>query len=318
MFNKQKFEDVLNIVMTAIIVNIIIFFFRFTGFENVIISAPFIVVLYKYGIKEYILSLVITVIPAYFIIGLDGLIVQTAMILAISVASAYCMKKRMPIGKMVIINAIASFVIILLSLLAFYITTKQNPFVLMNDAIIVAIDRIESVISNDINFTPEMIKEYIVYFKQMVNDLFRILPAIFLIYSLFISFTNLIIAIFIMKKTGIKLLYNTKINRLTLNKNFRYVFFVFIVFYIISMIPGSGLEIIAENLWAVANALLFFNGLSYIDYFLEVKVGKTVRVILWIIILVVFRLYSFIIFFGFMDLFTNMRYNIRKGKVNNG
>lgn len=318
MFKTQKFEDVLNIVMTAVIANIILFFFGSTGFENIIISAPFIVVLYKYGIKEYILSLVITAIPAYFIVGLEGLIVQMAMIIAISAVSAYCMKKRMPIGKIVGITAIASFVVIVLSLLAFYLTTKENPFVVMHGSIIASIDRIEEVISNDINFTPEMVKEYIVYFKELINDLFRILPAIFLIYSMVISFTNLIISIFIMKKTGIKIFYSTKINRLTLNKNFRYVFFVFVVFFIISMIPGSGIEIIAENLWAVANALLFFNGLSYIDYFLEMKVGKFARIMVWIILLVVFRLYTFIVFFGFMDLFTNMRYDIRKGKVNNG
>lgn len=312
MLKKQKFEDVLNIVMTAVIANITLLFFGATGFENVIISAPFIAVLYKYGLKEYILSLIITAIPAYFIVGLEGLIIQIAMIIAISAVSVYCMKKRMPIGRIVGITAIASFVVIVLSLLAFYLTTKENPFLVMHEAIIKSIDRIESVISNDINFTPEMVKEYIVYFKEMVNDLFRILPAIFLIYSLIISFTNLIISIFIMKKTGIKIFYSTKINRLTLNKNFRYVFFIFVVFFIISMIPGSGVEIIADNLWVVISALLFFNGLSYIDYFLEMRVGKTARIILWIFILVILRLYTFIIFFGFMDLFTNSRYNIKR------
>lgn len=312
MLKKQKFEDVLNIVMTAVIANITLLFFGATGFENVIISAPFIAVLYKYGLKEYISSLIITAIPAYFIVGLEGLIIQIAMIIAISAVSVYCMKKRMPIGRIVGITAIASFVVIVLSLLAFYLTTKENPFLVMHEAIIKSIDRIESVISNDINFTPEMVKEYIVYFKEMVNDLFRILPAIFLIYSLIISFTNLIISIFIMKKTGIKIFYSTKINRLTLNKNFRYVFFIFVVFFIISMIPGSGVEIIADNLWVVISALLFFNGLSYIDYFLEMRVGKTARIILWIFILVILRLYTFIIFFGFMDLFTNSRYNIKR------
>lgn len=318
MFKKQKIEDMLNIVMTAVIANIILFFFGSTGFENVIISAPFIVVLYKYGIKEYVFSLILAFISAYFIVGLEVLIIQLAMIIAISSVSVYCMKKRMPIGKIVGFAATSSFVVIVLSLLAFYLITKENPFEVMNNAIFFSIDKIESVISNDINFTPEMVKEYIVYFKEMVNELFRILPAIFLIYSLVISFTNLMISIFIMKKTGIKLLYGTKLNRLTLNKNFRYLFFAFIVFFLISLIPGSGIGIIAENLWAVANALLFFNGLSYIDYFLEMKVGKIARVLLWIIILVIFRLYKFIIFFGFMDLFTNIRYEIRKGKVNNG
>ena len=312
MLKKQKFEYVLNIVMTAVIANITLLFFGATGFENVIISAPFIVVLYKYGLKEYISSLIITAIPAYFIVGLEGLIIQIAMIIAISAVSVYCMKKRMPIGRIVGITAIVSFVVIVLSLLAFYLTTKENPFLVMHEAIIKSIDRIESVISNDINFTPEMVKEYIVYFKEMVNDLFRILPAIFLIYSLIISFTNLIISIFIMKKTGIKIFYSTKINRLTLNKNFRYVFFIFVVFFIISMIPGSGVEIIADNLWVVISVLLFFNGLSYIDYFLEMRVGKTARIILWIFILVILRLYTFIIFFGFMDLFTNSRYNIKR------
>lgn len=317
MFNKQKIEDILNIVMTAVIANIILFFFKMSGFENILIAAPFIVVLYKYGIKEYILSLIITAIPAYFIVGLEGLVLQMIMIVAISSISAYCMKKRMPIGKIVGISGLVSFGIILLSLLAYYLITNENPIQAMNNTIMASIDNIEKVISNDINFTPEMVKEYIVYFKKTVNDLFRVLPAIFLIYSLVISFTNLIISIFIMKKTGVNIFYSTKINRLTLNKNFRYLLLIYIIFIVIAYIPGSGLELAAENISTVSKALLFFNGLSYIDYFLEMRFGKITRVIYWIILLVILRMYIFIMFFGFLDLFTNMRYNIRKGKVNN-
>lgn len=317
MLKKQKFEDMLNIVMTAVIANIILFFFGSTGFENIIVSAPFIVILYKYGIKEYIFSLILTAIPAFYILGLYVLIIQMIMIIVISAISVYCMKKRMPIGRIVGIAAMANLMVIVVSLLTFYIITKQNTFEVMHNALLLHIDRIQSVISNDINYTPEMVKEYIVNFKEIVNNLFRILPAIFLIYSLVISFTNLMISIFIMNKTGLNSLYSTKINRLSLSKNFKYVFFILVIFLIISLIKESGIDMITENLFVVANALLFFNGLSYIDYFLEMKVGKIARIILWITILVVFRLYMLITFFGFLDLFTNIRHNIRKGKVNN-
>lgn len=312
MINKEKIEDILNVLMSAGIVNVILYFFKGSGFENLLIMAPFIVILYKYGLKEYIATIILSMIPAYFILGLNNLIFQFAMILAISSVIVYAMKKRMTIGKIVGYSSIVGFLVIVLALLASYLMTDENPFLIIQNQFMEAVDNFETILLEDINFTEKMVSEYIVYIKQVLNNTLRIIPAIFLIYAMIISFVNFVLSVFIMRKTGVKVLYNTKLNRLRLDRNFRYVFMFIALSMIFKYIFGEEIGIIAENLWTVGMALLFFNGLSYFDYYMEMRIGKFARIMMWIIILFIFRFYTFIMVLGFLDLFTFARYRISR------
>lgn len=137
----------------------------------------------------------------------------------------------------------------------------------------------------------------------------------------FLLIMDFIYALIILKLTRNYLNYKDEkirdlmpINRLRISiKDFFIILLVLILLGIFAYFKGFSIVVIRANIQSFIMSLLQINGLFLIDFFLERKSSKTMRIVNWILIFFLFALISKILSaIGFVDLILNLRKKVRR------
>ena len=137
----------------------------------------------------------------------------------------------------------------------------------------------------------------------------------------FLLIMDFIYALIILKLTRNYLNYKDEkirdlmpINRLRISiKDFFIILLVLILLGIFAYFKGFSIVVIRANIQSFIMSLLQINGLFLIDFFLERKSSKTMRIVNWILIFFLFALISKILSaIGLVDLILNLRKKVRR------
>lgn len=137
----------------------------------------------------------------------------------------------------------------------------------------------------------------------------------------FLLIMDFIYALIILKLTRNYLNYKDEkirdlmpINRLRISiKDFFIILLVLILLGIFAYFKGFSIVVIRANIQSFIMSLMQINGLFLIDFFLERKSSKTMRIVNWILIFFLFALISKILSaIGLVDLILNLRKKVRR------
>lgn len=313
-FNIKKInlEYILDITSTALISVLLMMFLSSLGLQLLFLPIPFIIIGMKYNIKEYFISILLTIALSLFIVNIEILLLNIIFTSIISFSILQMFRKNINLEKTILIVASIVFTVSILSLLIFYFYTKVNPIEFIKNALISGVDGVTNILKNDINISSKDLTDYIVGIKELIAITISVLPALLVISSLVIASTNILSSKSLMSKLGIINDKKLKINSINIVKRYRPMVMA-LALTIVSLyfikIPNG--DLLIENFNLILYFILFINGILILDYLLEIRFKKIVRIALFILFVVIFSSFSLLALLGAIDGILDLRNSVK-------
>lgn len=286
-------------------------------FPSIILLFPvaFIVIGVKYDIKNCFISILIT----SFLIGISiDMISGVIMLAAFGPMALYIadgISNRKKSRDIIVPSSIIFFISIVLVFIMLrgfsgvsLIESLEENIKLLTDIQMGLIEDMELTNIESFRVRQEA--------SNMYNNVISMMPAIFIILSVFISYINYYFSTIVLRKLGLGIRDNPRFSRFSLPNNF--IMGSILMILIVSLLSNFETipsDIIKLNLIALVSSLLYIQGLSVLDFLLiRLKFNVVFRLIIIGITIFASQLITILAVIGIVDILFDFR-KIRRRKL---
>lgn len=310
MLKKETTTKILDIIMTSFISILLIYTSSTFMFTIFFVLIPFIVIIVKYGYKEFLLSFLLSVVFSALFIDKLSIIYLYSYIFILSIVIGAMISKRKKLSSIILVSTISSLLFIITLLLIEYYINNINLLEVLKSDIDKILLSMEKVLKDDLSFNVEQTLDYINTFRYIFDYIFSIIPALTIVSSFIVAVTNLFGSILILNKTDSNIKYNMHLSKFNFGEKVKQIVFTFAISLIILHITNlKSKEMIINNLSFILMFILAINGSMICYYFLENRFNKIFAIILILLLIFLLQGYSLIAILGMVDIVINLRKN---------
>ncbi len=312
--DKIKKSIIESIVVVCIMSLFIVFGLHFLPLLILIIPLPFVVLGVRNGIYTNFISMIATFIIVSILLGVSSGLSLMILFAPLSIGINYCIVKRKTNMETIIISTIVFFVsFILLTLFEVNISNLDIG------------KQTEQIFTQYLTMQIEMLKEMemtnyeILQTKDLLESTYKVLivliPSFVGIFSLGISYLNLLLSSKILRKMGYGTISPQKFSRFKLPNNIiPGIGIMILTTFIFKKLEIQYHEALLYNIIFLASFIFFMQGLSVLDFLcIKSKIPLVFRVILLALNIIFVPMGGLISFIGIFDSIFDLR-KIRRQK----
>lgn len=280
------------------------------GFPMLLILFPTILIYigYKKDIIQCIYSSLIVSIVVGFIIDFSTGVMLLILFLPISLVIVYGLKtRRRPVE--ILTSSSAVFFISLLLFLGYIQKSTGTNLIISMEEIFRQTLNMQLGLFEEMDLTNYEILRYKDLFESGYKYLIWILPSIFILFSMFLSFINYYLSVLILRKTGIGIVTIPRFSKFKLPNNFLLgIIIMFIAVYIFKSLNLPHYDTLFLNVAVFIYFMFVIQGLSVIDFYLvKAKLNLVLRSILIFVISIAAPIGTVISIIGITDTIFDFR-----------
>lgn len=307
MEKNHKVTYFLDIIMTSFISLLILFTAQTIGFTIMFLLVPSIVIFLKYGVKEFIATLIINCVVSTLFMDLQSIILIMSIMLVLTLIFSNMIKKNENIYKIIFTGSIIFVLLIALYIIAITYYYKLDLSLLIKEGVAQVTSTFEKFINNEMKMDTSKVELYMKSVRNLVNYSISITPSLVLVSGLIFSATNTIASINLYNKTEENSFIAINKKEINLKETIRKsALLMAIVYFIILILNLRESDVIKNNLSFLVQFLLFINGVNAAYKLTKNKIGKVAFTVFMVFFVIVLQGYTFVYIFGMLDLFFNI------------
>ncbi|MDR7857348.1 DUF2232 domain-containing protein [Tissierella sp.] len=312
--DKIKKSIIESIIVIAIMAIYIVFGIHYLSLLILIIPLPFIVLGVRNGIYSNIISIISTFIIVNILLGIPSGLSLMILFAPLSIGINYCIIKRKTNMETIIASTMLFFVSFIL--LSFFEGSISNLDIGK---------QVEQIFTQYLNIQVDMLKEMgktnheILKTTDLLESTYKMLvvliPSFVGIFSLGVSYINLLLSSKILRKMGYGTINTQRFSRFKLPNNIILgIGIMILTTFVFKKLEIQYHEALLSNIVFLASFVFFMQGLSVLDYLcIKVKTPLVFRIILLSMNIIFVPMGGLISFLGILDSVFDLR-KIRKKK----
>lgn len=297
-----------NILVILIMSLYIVYGIYYLPLLIIFIPIPFVVLGIRNGLKDNIISMVITSLIVGLVLDMPSALILILAFAPLSIALNYTIKKRKKTSEVILIATISFFLSLLIIMGIGRFSTEVGGSIeseqLWTEIITIQTDRFK-----EIGMTNTQIFENIELLEAAYEYALIVLPSILAIASFIISSLNYLASTIILRKMGYGILNLPRFSKFKLPEN---IITGSAIMFLSAIVMGW-LDIpyhnaLLLNISSLVGFIFFLQGLAVIDFLLiKAKVKLGFRIILLLINIVIVPMGGILFFIGMFDSAFDMR-----------
>lgn len=305
----QKLKDTL--IVSILIVILMYIGIRFLPIIFIIFPIPLIVLGLKHGVKNIILSILISTVVVGALFDIVAVLFILMFTTALSIAIVYMVNKKIDSAKIIIFSSLITLIVLVLVLIVMVqiigLDLTQTVEGYVDETVDVYTNYIKS-----INVSELEQNEIIDMIKLTASQMILLIPSTILLLSIFYSVINYAVGVNILNKIEFRYKEVPKFKNFLLPSNlFLGIFAMLIGTYVIKYL-GMDHESILINIISILNFLFYVQGLAVVVYWLNKSRTNKFLTALLVVISIPFGFIISVV--GFSDTIFNYR-KLNKYKV---